>query len=71
MKEIVLIGAPTDVGASARGCSMGPEALRVAALGHALTGREFRVVDRGKLIGIVALKDRLKFFAMKIEMEPA
>ncbi len=51
MKEIVLIGAPTDVGASARGCSMGPEALRVAALGHALTGRDFRVVDRGNLAG--------------------
>ena len=29
---ITLIGAPTDVGAGARGASMGPEALRVAQL---------------------------------------
>ncbi|HBD34651.1 MAG TPA: arginase, partial [Cupriavidus sp.] len=30
MKPVTLIGAPTDVGASIRGASMGPEALRVA-----------------------------------------
>ena len=29
---IALIGAPSDVGAGARGASMGPEALRVAQL---------------------------------------
>ncbi|MEO7431266.1 MAG: arginase, partial [Dokdonella sp.] len=29
---ISLIGAPTDIGAGARGASMGPEALRVAGL---------------------------------------
>jgi len=27
-----LIGAPTDIGASDRGASMGPEALRVAGI---------------------------------------
>ena len=31
-EAIALIGAPTDIGAGARGASMGPEALRVAQL---------------------------------------
>jgi len=34
-KTAALIGAPTDVGASDRGSSMGPEALRVAGLNEA------------------------------------
>src|SRR5262249_6936218 len=46
-----LIGAPTDVGASDRGASMGPEALRVAGLGQALTRRGLQVIDRGNLSG--------------------
>ena len=46
-----LIGAPTDVGASDRGASMGPEALRVAGLHAALTQRGLDVVDRGNLSG--------------------
>ena len=29
---VSLIGAPTDIGAGARGASMGPEAMRVAGL---------------------------------------
>ena len=36
MQPVSLIGAPTDIGASARGASMGPEALRVAGLQAAL-----------------------------------
>lgn len=51
MKEIALIGAPTDVGASVRGCSMGPEAMRVAGLEQALVARELKVSDRGNLSG--------------------
>ncbi|MDO9313953.1 MAG: arginase family protein, partial [Burkholderiaceae bacterium] len=35
-RTISLIGAPTDIGAGARGASMGPEALRVAGLRAAL-----------------------------------
>ena len=31
-KTIQLIGVPTDIGAGARGASMGPEALRVAGI---------------------------------------
>jgi arginase family enzyme len=31
-RQVSLIGAPTDIGAGARGASMGPEALRVAGL---------------------------------------
>jgi arginase len=46
-----LIGAPTDIGAGARGASMGPEALRVAGLATALTSRGLHVLDDGNLIG--------------------
>lgn len=46
-----MIGAPTDVGASDRGASMGPEAMRVAGLQKALTQRGLNVVDRGNLNG--------------------
>src|SRR5690349_11305730 len=50
-KAVALIGAPTDVGASDRGSSMGPEALRVAGLREALSGRGLRVTDRGNING--------------------
>jgi arginase len=46
-----LIGAPTDVGASDRGASMGPEALRVAGLAKALTQCGLDVVDCGNVSG--------------------
>ena len=51
MNEVALIGAPTDIGASERGASMGPEALRVAGLQAALVGRGCKVLDRGNLSG--------------------
>lgn len=50
-RTVSLIGAPTDIGASDRGASMGPEALRVAGLQQALMSRGLRVVDRGNLNG--------------------
>ena len=46
-----LIGAPTDVGASDRGASMGPEALRVAGIHSALAQRGLDVVDCGNVTG--------------------
>src|SRR5208282_4098290 len=46
-----LIGAPTDIGASDRGASMGPEALRVAGLVTALEQRGLEVVDCGNVSG--------------------
>ena len=46
-----LIGAPTDIGAGARGASMGPEALRVAGLQAALERHGVQVIDRGNLAG--------------------
>jgi arginase len=46
-----LIGAPTDIGASDRGASMGPEALRVAGIHAALTQRGLDVVDCGNVTG--------------------
>ena len=51
MTAISLIGAPTDVGASARGASMGPEALRVAGLRDTLEAQGLEVEDRGNLGG--------------------
>ena len=51
VRRASLIGAPTDVGASDRGASMGPEALRVAGLQAALTLRGLEVADRGNLSG--------------------
>jgi arginase len=51
LRNVSLIGAPTDIGAGARGASMGPEALRVAGLAEALRGRGVDVIDRGNLGG--------------------
>ena len=48
---VSLIGAPTDVGASDRGASMGPEALRVAGIGDALARRGADVKDCGNVSG--------------------
>lgn len=50
-KPISLIGVPTDIGAGARGASMGPEAMRVAGLPQALKARGLDVIDRGNLAG--------------------
>ena len=51
LRRLQLIGAPTDIGASARGACMGPEALRVAGLQQALEGRGLQVRDLGNLSG--------------------
>jgi len=50
-RHISLIGAPTDIGAGARGASMGPEALRVAGITATLEGHGLEVQDRGNLSG--------------------
>jgi arginase len=50
-RTVRLIGAPTDVGASELGASMGPEAMRVAGLHRALEQRGLKVEDRGNLSG--------------------
>jgi len=49
--SVTLIGAPTDIGAGARGASMGPEALRVAQIGPTLQAHGVDVLDRGNLAG--------------------
>jgi arginase len=49
--SVSLIGAPTDIGASVRGASMGPEALRVADIEGALRARGLDVRDLGNLSG--------------------
>ncbi len=51
LRAVSLIGAPTDIGAGARGASMGPEALRVANLATTLEGHGVEVLDRGNLPG--------------------
>jgi arginase len=48
---VSLIGVPTDIGASVRGASMGPEALRVAGLAEALVRFGIDVRDCGNLVG--------------------
>lgn len=50
-QTVSFIGAPTDIGAGARGASMGPEALRVAGLQPALEAHGLTVLDRGNLGG--------------------
>jgi arginase len=51
LRNVSLIGVPTDIGAGARGASMGPEAMRVAGLAEALRARGVDVVDRGNVAG--------------------
>jgi len=51
MKTLRLIGAPTDIGASRRGASMGPEALRVADFQHIMQRHGWTVEDAGDLSG--------------------
>jgi arginase len=51
MKKVSIIGAPTDIGASVRGASMGPEAIRVAQLQAMLESQGVEVEDRGNLQG--------------------
>lgn len=48
---VSIFGVPTDVGAGARGASMGPEALRVARLAEALAARGVDVRDIGDVAG--------------------
>jgi arginase len=48
---VSLIGAPTDIGAGARGASMGPEAMRVAQIAPMLEAHGLEVIDRGNLTG--------------------
>jgi arginase len=50
-RHISLIGAPTDIGAGARGASMGPEALRVAGIMATLQAHGLDVLDRGNVSG--------------------
>jgi len=50
-RHISLIGAPTDIGAGARGASMGPEAMRVANIQSILESHGLEVTDRGNLVG--------------------
>jgi arginase len=47
MQRIDLHGLATDAGASARGSSMGPEALRIAGLVETLEGLGHKVADKG------------------------
>jgi len=50
-RKVSLIGAPTDIGAGARGASMGPEAMRVARIAETLHSHGCDVLDRGNLSG--------------------
>lgn len=49
--SVRLIGVPTDIGASMRGASLGPDALRVAGLPDALARLGLSVQDAGNVQG--------------------
>jgi len=49
--SVSIFGVPTDIGASKRGASMGPEALRVAGLLEAIAARGVDVRDMGDVQG--------------------
>ena len=51
LPPVSVFGVPTDIGASQRGASMGPEALRVAGLIEAIAARGIDVTDIGDLQG--------------------
>ena len=51
LPPVSVFGVPTDIGASMRGASMGPEALRVAGLIEAIGARGVGVRDLGDLQG--------------------
>ena len=53
MKKISLIGAPSDIGASELGSSLGPDALRIAGLVQALTSRGYEIAQDYNLAGPV------------------
>ena len=48
-RTCTLIGAPIETGASQRGCTMGPAALRTAGLAETLAGLGYEVRDEGDL----------------------
>jgi arginase len=49
-RSLALIGAPTDLGASVRGASLAPAALRLAGLAAALADLGHEVVDCGDIL---------------------
>ena len=51
MPQVSLIGVPTDIGASRKGCRLGPQALRVAGIGTALRTFGCDVRDLGDRTG--------------------
>lgn len=69
--------ARTSVGALAGECTeenaISPDADAMEALSRMSRGRASRlmVVDDGRLVGIITLKDLLEFFSLKIELEAA
>lgn len=63
-----LIGVPTDLGASRRGCSMGPEALRVAGIYSVLERLCGRVVDTGDIDGPRATREAISNGYRHLEM---
>jgi CBS domain-containing protein len=69
--------ATTTVGALADGCSpdnsVAPDEDAMEVLSRMSRNRTSRllVVQDGRLVGIIALKDLLEFFSLKIELEAA
>lgn len=49
MRDVVIIGAPLDLGAGRRGVDMGPSAIRYAGLRERIAALGYRVRDLGNL----------------------
>ena len=51
--------------------SIGPDAFAVAALAKMSQGGVSRllVVEQGRLVGVITLKDLLQFMSLKVELE--
>src|SRR5215210_1708199 len=64
IREIAVLGAPVDIGASQRGTLMGPAALRTAGLVSLLGGLGFEVKDHGDLsiMDLAELADAVRIF---------
>jgi len=51
-RRLALLGAPVEIGASRRGCVMGPAALRIAEIGERLQRLGYVVEDHGDVVPV-------------------
>ncbi len=67
MLEMALIGVPCDAGTDIRGCSLGPQALRLSGLPQALTDLGAVISDQGDISGPVPQEPEQKSGCRNLE----